>query len=148
MISCVLILKNKSNGALKYVRKRCFMLGIVLFFLGIVLLMLIFIFGDYFDFDVISISIVIVIGVGMMFSGISLNDSSNSKTTMDEITDAISSEYPSAEIINESKYVNEHGYIKFADGGIYTYEYENGILFIKDINGANDVKNIIQIKKE
>ena len=79
------------------------MLGIVLFFLGIVLLMLIFIFGDYFDFDVISISIIIVVGVGMMFSGISLNDSSNSKTTMDEITDAISSEYPSAEIINESK---------------------------------------------
>ncbi len=110
--------------------------------------MLIFIFGDYFDFDVISISIIIVVGVGMMFSGISLNDSSNSKTTMDEITDAISSEYPSAEIINESKYVNVHGYIKFADGGIYTYEYENSILFIKDINGANDVKNIIQIKKE
>ena len=117
---------------IKVCKKEVFYVRYCIIFLGIVLLMLIFIFGDYFDFDVISISIVIVIGVGMMFSGISLNDSSNSKTTMDEITDAISSEYPSAEIINESKYVNEHGYIKFADGGIYTYEYENGILFIKD----------------
>lgn len=124
------------------------MLGIVLIFLGIVLLISIFIFGDYFDFNVISISIAIVVGAGMMFSGISLYVSSDSKSTMEEITDAISSEYPSAEIINESKYVNVRGYIKFADGGIYTYEYENenGILFIKDTNEANDVKNIIQIK--
>ena len=120
------------------------MLGIVLIFLGIVLLISIFIFGDYFDFNVISI----VVGAGMMFSGISLYVSSDSKSTMEEITDAISSEYPSAEIINESKYVNVRGYIKFADGGIYTYEYENGILFIKDTNEANDVKNIIQIKRE
>ena len=87
------------------------MLGIVLIFLGIVLLISIFIFGDYFDFNVISISLAIVVGAGMMFSGISLYVSSDSKSTMEEITDAISSEYPSAEIINESKYVNVRGYI-------------------------------------
>ena len=123
------------------------MSGNILLFVGMGLMILTFVLDRFFEIDTITSVTVYVISVAMAIFGL-LIDPSNSKPTMEEITDAISSEYPSAEIINESKYVNEHGYIKFADGGIYTYEYENGILFIKDINEANDVKNIIQIKKE
>ena len=112
-------------------------------------MILTFVLDRFFEIDTITSVTVYVISVAMVIFGL-LIDPSNSKPTMEEITDAISSEYPSAEIINESKYVNVRGYIKFADGGIYTYEYENenGILFIKDTNEANDVKNIIQIKRE
>ena len=126
------------------------MSGNILLFVGMGLMILTFVLDRFFEIDTITSVTVYVISVAMVIFGL-LIDPSNSKPTMEEITDAISSEYPSAEIINESKYVNVRGYIKFADGGIYTYEYENGILFIKDTNEANeanDVKNIIQIKRE
>ncbi len=65
------------------------------------------------------------------------------KTNKSEIANAIQ-KYNGTEIIYMTWY--NKGYIKLADGSIYTYEYENGIVIIKDI-GSHDVKNIIQVQE-
>lgn len=65
------------------------------------------------------------------------------KINKSEIANAIQ-KYNGTEIIYMTWY--NKGYIKLADGSIYTHEYENGIVIIKDI-GSHDVKNIIPVQE-
>ena len=73
------------------------MSGNVLLFVGMGLMILIFVLDRFFEIDRITIVTVIVISVAMVIFGLLINPS-NSDLTIEKITDATSSEYPSAEI--------------------------------------------------
>lgn len=74
------------------------MSGNVLLFVGMGLMILIFVLDRFFEIDAITFVTVIVISVAMVIFGLLINPS-NSDSTIEKITDATSSEYPSAEII-------------------------------------------------
>ena len=92
---------------------------------------------------IVTLVIIVLFPVGIIVEIIS-NDVSNADNNS-KIIDAIVAEYPEAVIINKTNEENK-GYIKFADGSIYIYEYGHGIVIIKDI-GNRDVKNIIQVQE-
>lgn len=92
---------------------------------------------------IVTLAIIVLFPVGIIV-GIISNDASNADNNS-KIIDAIVAEYPEAVIINKTNEENK-GYIKLADGSIYTYEYENGIVIVKDIDNR-DVKNIIQVQE-
>lgn len=81
---------------------------------------------------------IILIAAGLLLQNYSENNDN-------KISNVIIAEYPDAEVVSEEKTKN-NGYIKFADGNIYTYKYENSVVIVKDINN-NDIKNIIQVQK-
>ena len=92
---------------------------------------------------IVTLAIIVLFPAGIIAVIIS-NDASNADNNS-KIIDAIAAEYPEAVIINKTNEENK-GYIKLADGSIYTYEYENGIVIVKDIDNR-DVKNIIQVQE-
>lgn len=92
---------------------------------------------------IVTLAIIVLFPAGIIAVIIS-NDASNADNNS-KIIDAIVAEYPEAIIINKTNEENK-GYIKLADGSIYTYEYENGIVIVKDIDNR-DVKNIIQVQE-
>lgn len=92
---------------------------------------------------IVTLAIIVLFPAGIIV-GIISNDASNADNNS-KIIDAIAAEYPEAVIINKTNEENK-GYIKLADGSIYIYEYENGIVIVKDIDNR-DVKNIIQVQQ-
>ena len=92
---------------------------------------------------IVTLAIIVLFPAGIIV-GIISNDASNADNNS-KIIDAIVAEYPEAVIINKTNEEN-NGYIKFADGSIYTYKYENNVVIVKDIDNR-DVKNIIQVQE-
>lgn len=92
---------------------------------------------------IVTLAIIVLFPAGIIAVIIS-NDASNADNNS-KIIDAIVAEYPEAIIINKTNEENK-GYIKLADGSIYTYKYENNVVIVKDIDNR-DVKNIIQVQE-
>lgn len=91
----------------------------------------------------ISFAMKIFVAIILIAAGLLLQNYSENNDN--KISNVIIAEYPDAEVVSEEKTKN-NGYIKFADGSIYTYKYENSVVIVKDINN-DDVKNIIPVQE-